>query len=127
MQELHVTILSLVVQVIATWRVVSLAIYAGRSWALFVAAMMTVHAGLIMRRVFELCLIVHKPEGHLAQFGIWLTLFNSFTILASVETFRICLRRWFEGRLRGDPPKGSLLRPEERRMLSRLARSQEER
>lgn len=77
----------------------SIAIFAGRQWAVFIAAWALVDGGLICRRVFEIC---NLEAG------------EAF----SIEAFRYCLSTWLFARKAKGP-----LAPEEAALLARLRRT----
>lgn len=115
MNAQNAIIFSLVLQVVATWRMFSVAVFAGRQWAVFIVAWALVDGGLICRRVFELCTL---EAGEAISFRDGLTLFNSAATAVSIEAFRYCLSTWLFARKAKGP-----LAPEEAALLARLRRT----
>lgn len=112
-----IIVVSLVLQLIATWRMFSVAAFAGRAWLPFLIAWGTIDAGLIARPVMELQTAVLNPGDNNFTFGTWLTLFNSVATAVSIEAFRFCLLVWLHKRQAKGP-----LSQEEASLLARLRR-----
>lgn len=113
----NIIILSLIIQAFATWRMISIAIFAGAVWVPFIVSWAVVDTGLIVRRVLDLNAAAELPLDAPISFMTWLTLFNSAATAASIEAFRFCFTRW----LKKKKSKGTIT-AEEAGLLARLTR-----